>query len=85
MGVILTKIKNHTGGNPKVHANARTFPIFIQILCNTTKNNNQYNNSKQLTTAERSTADFSVFPPVAGFFFAKKNLSGVNSKAGGDL
>ena len=60
------------------------FPIFIQFLCNNTKNNNQHNNnSNQLTVAGRNTADCSVFPTGADVFFAKKNPPGVNSKVGG--
>ena len=42
---------------------------------------------KVLTTANNcllsNTADFSVFPPGAGVFFAKKDPPGVNSKVGG--
>ena len=85
------KKKNTPGGKVpgrifrKAHANARTFPIFIQFLCNNTKNSNQHNNnSKRLTIAVRYSADFSVFPPGAGVFFAKKDPPGVNSKVGGE-
>ena len=43
-------------------------------------------NSKHLTIVGRNTVDFSVFPPGAGVFFAKKNPPGVNSKVeGGSL
>ena len=42
-------------------------------------------NSKHLTIAGRNTADFSVFPPGADVFFAKKDLPGVHSKIGGIL
>ena len=72
------------GASPPT-ANPRTFPIFIQFLCNNTKNNNQHNSSKQLTIAGRDTADFSLFLPGAGVFLAKKDPPGVNSKVGGDL
>ena len=83
------KEKKHPGGKSpqgifrKAHANARTFPIFIQFLCNT-KTNNQHNNSKQLIIAGRNTPDFSVSPPGAGALFAKKDPPRVNSKAGGE-
>ena len=48
-----------------------------------TENNNQHNNSEQLTITGRNTADFTVFPPEAGVFFSKKDPSGVNSKVRG--
>ena len=39
-------------GAPPPPAKPRAFPIFIQLLCNNTKTNNQHNNnSKQLTIA----------------------------------
>ena len=47
--------------------------------------NNQHNNSKQMTIAGKNAADFSVCPPGAGVFLAKKNPPGVNSKVRGDL
>ena len=60
-------------GVPPPPANARTFPILNQFLCNNTNNNNQHNNNKQLTVAGRNTtADFSVFPPGGGRFFSRK-------------
>ena len=42
------KKKKHPGGKSprgifrKAHANARTFPIFIQFLCNNTSKNNRF-------------------------------------------
>ena len=57
---------------PPPPANARTFLIFIQFLCNNTKNSQHNNKSKQLTIAGRHTTDFSVFPPGAGVFFCDK-------------
>ena len=57
---------------PPPPANARTFLIFIQSLCNNTNNSQHNNKSKQLTIAGRHTTDFSVFPPGAGVFCCDK-------------
>ena len=70
--------KKKTGGKSprkisrEAHADAQTFPIFIQFLCNNSNNNNQHNNSKKLTVAGRNAADISVFPPGKGVFFCEK-------------
>ena len=37
-------------------------------------------NSKQLTIGGRNTADFSVFPPGAGVFIAKKDPPGLTQR-----
>ena len=50
---------------------------------NTNNNNQTNNNSNKLTIAGRNTADFSVFPPGTGGFFAKKDPLGGNSKVKG--
>ena len=68
------KHNTHTSHKPPPPANARTFPIFIQFLCNNTKNHNQRNNNnKRLTNAGRNTTDFCV-PPGGGRFYLRNNI-----------
>ena len=70
-------------GAPPLPANARTFPIFIQFLCNT-KSNNQYN-SKQLTIAGRKTAIFLCSSRGRAFFLRKKIPPGLTQREGGSF